>query len=247
VSNQVATSGDWEAPIVHELMRQLHAVRASGGDAGLIDIGANIGWYSFMAAATGFPALAYEAMEVNQAAMWTTMCLNPWMHDMVTLFPYGLGPREEQCHMWALPSNFLDGHMFCGEEGAKLAQSRCLTPSGVTHIVRLADYLPAQPRDLVMKIDVEGSEPGVLRGAGTGRGSVLADRVRFATTEVNPGDLVQKGTSVTEYLGLWTSMGFDMSLVNAFGFQLTTLDAVLFAVRGTIGDVYMANTRLALA
>lgn len=93
----------------------------------------------------------------------------------------------------------------------------------------------------------EGSEPGVLRGAGTGRASVLADRVRFATTEVNPGDLVEKGTSVTEYLALWTGMGFDMSLINLFGFKMTTVEAVLFAVRGTIGDVYMANTRWALA
>lgn len=71
--------------------------------------------------------------------------------------------------VWTDPVNILNSHQFCGEEGTRLGQQRCLTPSGPTHLVRLADYLPAHPRDLVMKIDVEGSEPNVLRGAGTGR------------------------------------------------------------------------------
>lgn len=51
-------------------------------------------------------------------------------------------------------------------------------------------------------------------------------------TEVNKGDLVQKGESVTDYLGIWTRMGFDMTLAPAEGSSLEpiTQDAVLHAV-----------------
>ena len=50
---------------------------ASSSGTSFVDIGANVGWYSFMYAQHGYEVLAVEPMTANRALINATMCKNP--------------------------------------------------------------------------------------------------------------------------------------------------------------------------
>jgi FkbM family methyltransferase len=52
----------------------------------MLDIGANVGWHSVVAAALGFTVLAFEPMDRNVACIRRTLCENPDMRKRFMLF-----------------------------------------------------------------------------------------------------------------------------------------------------------------
>ena len=138
-------------------------LRPDGEDAVLLDIGANLGTYSVMAAAFGYPVRAFEAMPRNVAAIHQTLCWNADLSERVTVFPYGLAEEEAACAVVVASFNVANGLLACTDE--QLHGHEDFEVAGHTHTVRLGDYLGAVRSD-VMKMDVEGFEPMVLRSAG---------------------------------------------------------------------------------
>ena len=165
-------SGTWEETEIHAVLtaleRAVEVNRSAGTNStapapALLDIGANIGTFSLVAAAFGYTVRAFEAMPRNARAIYQTLCWNPQLRERLTLFPYALGEDEASCAVMSIPGNVANGNLVCTDE--QLAQHHDMERRGVTHTVRLGEYLGGVRSD-VMKIDVEGFEPMVLRGAG---------------------------------------------------------------------------------
>ena len=159
-------TGLWEKNELHTVLTALERAAAADPDAptpALLDIGANIGTYSLVAAAFGYTVRAFEAMPRNAQAIYQTLCWNPQLRERLTLFPYALGEEEAACAVMSIPGNVANGNLVCTDE--QLAQHQDMVVRGATHTVRLGEYLGGVRSD-VMKIDVEGFEPMVLRGAG---------------------------------------------------------------------------------
>jgi FkbM family methyltransferase len=60
----------------------------------VLDIGANIGWYTLALASRGFKVVAFEPWELNMNAFKASLCLNPSLKPFVTLLNYALGEKE---------------------------------------------------------------------------------------------------------------------------------------------------------
>lgn len=152
----------WYEPPISEIVRSL--VRPGGC---VIDGGANVGWYTFLAAAGVGPrghVLAFEPAPENIALLSRSLDENP--RPQVALFPVCLSDHdgEETLFLSEEASSF---HSIARQVGSStlIVPSKRLDTVVGDQSIRQVDLL---------KVDVEGGEPNVLHGA---LGSVRAGRV----------------------------------------------------------------------
>jgi FkbM family methyltransferase len=162
---QICGTGSWEG-----LSNKLHKLRHSSVPQGsnVLDIGANIGAYSVMAAYYGFQVHAFEPLEKNLALFRASLCANSHVLDesRVTIHESLVGDQEGSCSVYQSSGSNGLGVMCCGtEECAKMDQSYIFQKS--MPITRLDSVLGTSVKGHIafMKMDVEGAECKVLNGA----------------------------------------------------------------------------------
>ena len=132
----------------------------AGRDGLCLDIGANVGNHSlFFAGVLGRQTLSFEPVARNRALLEAAVALNPDLQDRVTTVPHALS--DAPATLWmaqAMEGN--PGTFRVGDETAASVEVRAMP---------LDDYLAEQGLSdtpvALIKIDVEGHEPAVLRGA----------------------------------------------------------------------------------
>lgn len=135
-------------PYEYEMLADLVERFPEGGRA--IDVGANIGNHTLFLAAHGFEVVAYEPNTHLAQAVARSARLNGFSGVHVRTCAVGLSAGSGE-FVELLPENLG-------------AQQVALCPGGEVEIVALDDEPIPSPVD-VLKIDVEGSEYDVLRGA----------------------------------------------------------------------------------
>eukprot|EP00892_Ulva_mutabilis_P002455 jgi/Ulvmu1/1220/UM109_0018.1 len=246
VSAGLRRDGTWEESELHTVLTALERaapLRPDGGDPVLLDIGANLGTYTLMAAAFGYPVRAFEAMPRNVAAIHQTLCWNPALAERVTLFPFALAEEDARCAVLVARFNVANGLLACSDEQLQVHEG--FEVAGHTHAVRLGEYLGAVRSD-VMKMDVEGFEPMVVRSAGA-----ALDGVQTAATEINSDQLPKQSglpydEVITAYLEGWQARGFEMHVCQGKGVWKPCMDKPLASTedvcergRAAIIDVIM--------
>jgi len=134
------------------------AAAAQGGVA--IDAGANIGVFSVELAALGYEVHAFEPIPETCARLRENLALNPRIAGRVHTNDRALGDREEVVTMTA-PGNSPATSYITREPGNGTA---ALLPVRTTTLDAYAAASGLQRIDF-LKLDVEGYEPAVLRGA----------------------------------------------------------------------------------
>lgn len=127
------------------------------GNGGLfVDVGASTGWFSVAIAAAGFDVVAFEP-NVNPFRRLLENC--------------ALNEVEIDARNQAVSDANGEASLFFNAglpltSGASLNKADCLRPSGeaIVKTVRLDDAITGSPK--LIKVDVEGHEMAVLRGAG---------------------------------------------------------------------------------
>ena len=158
------------SPLTSEILTVLAALHAANATAAplpavLVDVGAGSGLYTLIAAALGYPVIAFEADPRRVDAMYQTLCWNPDLRERVTLFPHAAVGAGRTCRIYANEHDLANWH----GAGAQMVCEDGAPPAGTlrasAHSVRLGDYLEGAQAD-VLRIDAEGYEPRVLSGAG---------------------------------------------------------------------------------
>jgi FkbM family methyltransferase len=121
-----------------------------------IDIGANIGWYSCLAAAQGKQVVAVEPLADNLGILYKNLVSNEFFE--VEVYPLGLGakPGIQRLYGGGTMASFLPGWAKTPQQWQRIVP---VTTLDVVINSRF-DGLP-----LLIKMDVEGFEREVLRGA----------------------------------------------------------------------------------
>ena len=122
----------------------------------VIDIGANVGWYSCLMTHSGFPTDGeILAVEPNPAVL-PYLRANAARYSQITVIPFVAAAQPGETTFYAAPSSDLSS--------ALRAVGRPLKLPATTVDQLVTDYLKESQVDLV-KCDVEGGELAVLRGA----------------------------------------------------------------------------------
>ena len=138
----------------------------------VLDIGANIGWWTFNFATT-HAVHAFEPNPSNLALQALSRCMNPHLAQRITVYPVGLYNREPaRCELHSHRLNLGNTHTLCGtpEEilEAKIQTRKTLERRGSSVEMRTLDTLVPEwlfHADKIVKLDVEGSEQVALMGA----------------------------------------------------------------------------------
>jgi len=168
-----------------------------------VDVGANEGWYSLVAAGIVGDDGSVISIE-PQERCWAPIDRNFTLNQMLNyrLVPYAVGSIEEEIEMFLYPSLNGEASTLVGEWRRSHFRRQ---KTKVIRLDSLAATLHLQAIDLV-KIDCEGYELEVLRGA-----EHLLSRglIRRVLVELHPRQLAQLGVTEAnvrrypESLGYW--------------------------------------------
>ena len=169
----------YEKMLSHAFQEVLSTPPANGTKHRVIDVGGNIGWFSLLSAASGAEVSTFEPNPNNYLRTCESMRLNGWLpcssatggclnpgepnseelNSNIHIYPYGVSDTEGELHFE------VNGH----NPGASKMISYETNRTLVVRVVSF-DYLAKELGWLeddiaILKIDVEGEEVGVFRGA----------------------------------------------------------------------------------
>lgn len=162
ISDHIRKWGSWEAYTTEVLLELFRRVPQ---DTIFVDVGANIGWFSLVAAAQGFHTISIEPVFDNICCFNKSIAKNEF-HDLITMYPFAVGSGVGNVEITTSKNNM------------GLCSSRTLpeldrTGSEICQVRKLDDCLKLHKGDMIMKMDVEEAELDALKGAldvfGTGR------------------------------------------------------------------------------
>ena len=186
-----------------ETTRWLLKVLAKGDT--FVDVGANEGWYSLIAARIVGPSgciLAIEPQERCWSAIHRNFILNNYLKYRVV--PYAVGDVEGETHLILYPSLNNEASTLVSQRRTRRFKRQYTRVTTLDTITRTLETGLIK----LLKIDCEGYELGVLRGAE----KLLKDgMVEHLLVEIHARQLVELGhqeSEITEYL---LSLGFNPS------------------------------------
>lgn len=171
----------------------------------VLDLGANIGYYTLLAAArvgTTGEVHAFEPVPENFLTLQANVQRNGWKNVIIQQLAVADGASEnltlytrEGAHNsgWASLARSLK-YQNVPMEVAAITIDRYITERGLPHIA-------------LIKLDIEGAEPFALRGAATLLSSKSGPKV---LCEINPFLLRQANSSPEELKGILTNYGYDL-------------------------------------
>ena len=220
VSNEIRGRGSWEAKDTNIILSILEYYSKKRNvdkkDIYIIDIGANIGWYSFLLGKKGYNILSFEPSKTNYYILRKTYCLNNNMN--ITFINKGLDKVENITFLYhpidnignaMLASNFLKD--FIKEE---------------IILTKLNNYLNFfKNKNLALiKIDIEGSEGKAVEG---GIDFISKYHVPFIIMEFNPISFRKKGVDPKAVLEIFYNNGYKISIKDFLNKEYMSIDDLL--------------------
>ncbi len=214
VSAHLRDSGTYETSNIIDLKRyftlysQKHNIPLS--ELTFLDIGANIGWFTFQLAKFGVNVVAFEPMQSNVDLINESLSLQENIESGVSsriqLHPHGLGVKDQVCIIYSHNINEGDGHVKCVEKESDLDMPSDYSVRGRIPVHRLDDVLDTTGMHIIAaKIDTEGYEANVFEGGST----VLLENIKSAIlTEFCPEWIHKKGGDAREIMKKIVDAGF---------------------------------------
>lgn len=183
VCQTVKEAGHWELTVFYALKFALDTIATSMSPPGIppvyVDIGGNVGSLAVGVATLNYETYVFEMMPKNMQLLTVSRCVNR-LEAVMHLYHMGLGPQEGSCFMVTNERNFGDAALHCDEELP--ARIQAAKQRGEHSEIQIVDRVGVRPLDavlaesgffarmdagmhVVIKIDVEGSEIMVMRGA----------------------------------------------------------------------------------
>jgi FkbM family methyltransferase len=164
----------------------------------ILDIGTNIGWtvLNLASIAKSGEVLGFEPDPYNFNKCSQNISLNN--SQRICVFPVGLGNKNESVTMEIRTPSNRGGNRIAPKESS----ATCMV-----EIVRLDDFSPAQKLDRIdlVKIDVEGYELNVLRGAEY----LLKKHKPILFIELDDNNLKDQGDSASALINFLYEMGYQ--------------------------------------
>eukprot|EP00941_MAST-03F_sp_MAST-3F-sp1_P002894 g2894.t1 len=164
ISSRIYEHGFYD-PVKTSRISQLleQARRATGESALFVDIGANIGWFTLLAASQGHRVIAIEPMKYNLELLYASVALNHFDKDLVQVLPFAVGEKSEKfCLRPASGAGEINQYNGQLQRIEEENGDKC---TDIVHTVTLDSLLSPWLDIHVLKLDVEGFEAIILRGA----------------------------------------------------------------------------------
>lgn len=202
---------------------RIRAALPRGGT--FVDIGANIGYYSVLAATiagTEGRVYAFEPEPENFATLERNIALNRL--DNVVAVQAACSDRAGEMVLHLDPENAGGHHLHDAGEGGDRRTIRALT---------LDDYFRDHKGSIdLIKMDIQGHEPAALRGM---TGILRAHPETRLITEFDAPMLAGAGSSPEEYLAALSALGYRFTILSDYGTEVRDASPEEIVARCTDG------------
>lgn len=195
--------GPWD-PYIWDVFVRMLGSSTTGPPLLVLDVGANLGYFTLMAAALGHRVIAFEPMGHNVARLRSSIARNKGFAQRITLYQNAVSHTSNAAVALRATHSTNQGN----------GQIVALGTSKEMHLVdtvRLDDLHLQEPVAL-MKIDVEGFETAVLDGART---LICAHQVHAIVLELSDATRQNVDCSVRRMLAFMEASGYELSDVVA--------------------------------
>ncbi len=176
----------------------------------IVDIGANIGYYTLLAARLVGPqgrVYAFEPDPTNFALLQKNVEANGYTH--VTLVNSAVSNKTQRMKLFLNPTNKGDHRLYDSKDGRA---------SITVQTLRLDDFFRQLDKKVhFIKMDIQGSEAKAFEGM---RGILKRNRGVKLVTEFSPGSLKLNGSDPQKYLVSLKKLGFKL-------WEISEKDAIL--------------------
>jgi FkbM family methyltransferase len=170
----------------------------------VLDIGANIGYYTLIAAKLVGPAgkvYAFEPDPVNFKLLKRNVEWNG--HTHVVLVDQAVSDKNRTTRLYLNPTNRGDHRIYDSKDGRA---------SIAVRTIRLDDlFIKMDKKVHFIKMDVQGAEAAALEGM---KGLIRRNRSLKLVTEFSPGSLKLSGRDPRKYLKTLQTLGFKLSEIS---------------------------------
>ena len=121
VSYYISNRNKWEEKETNNIINGLNYYAKKKNliykDIYIIDIGGNIGWYTFLLGKYGYNLITFEPSKINYYILNKNFCLNKNLN--ITIINKGLFPEEKICNIYSAKNNIGNGMVNCNEKIVK--------------------------------------------------------------------------------------------------------------------------------
>jgi FkbM family methyltransferase len=169
----------------------------------LLDIGANIGWYSIvLAKESKLTVYAFEPHPFNFSMLKENIRINQLEH--IHAFPYAIADREGRMKLHIYKSYNMGRHSLV--DHGKTGRYHEVDTVSIDSFMK-KNALDLQPVEMI-KIDIEGFEMAALRGAEN-----TIRRTRFVFSEFSPAIMKSINESPSAYVDFMQRLGFNGNII----------------------------------
>ena len=216
VSRSIMYSHNWEANNTKKILKALEYYsekkKLNKKDIYLIDIGANVGWYTYFLGKIGYNIMSFEASKINNYILYKNYCLNRDIN--VTIINKGLDVEDKKCKLKIVSYNIGDGMILCDNRDKLILDFNGEIFDDI-ELTKLGKYIKflSEKNLAFIKLDVEGAEGTVFEG-----GKEIIDKyhVPFIMMEFEVRLLESHGTKVLNFLEFFENNGYKFSLIDFF-------------------------------
>ena len=238
VSKLISNVRNWEATSTNYLIKSLdyysQKKKLSKNDITILDIGANVGWYSFYFSKMGYELISFEVSHTNDYILKKNFCLNK--DSKITIINKGIGLKEEKCLLRHPPWNEGNGIILCGDNNKISGNSKEYLTESV-EFTKLSNYIPylSKKNLALIKLDVEGSEGKVIN---SGIELITKYHVPFLFVEFTIDYLKMQGTDPKTLLEIFINNDYLISTYNFLSKRYSSIDDLLKVSRADLYIVY---------
>ena len=171
-------------------------------EAIVLDIGGNIGWFTLISASLGHRVLTFEPNRINNMKHCESLQLNGWLHDdrkdnLVELYESGVGDSHGKVlKLFHFPGRRNPGKATFNAARRGKGTGQVVGSFTLLSLDQIAEdkgWFESRPRITFVKVDVEGFELNVMRGAKTMIDARLISNVVFKfKPQIHEEDLENK-------------------------------------------------------
>jgi FkbM family methyltransferase len=242
VSNSISNGQSWEFTETKTLIDALNYYSSlkniSNDNIYILDIGANVGWYTFSLANCGYQVLSFEASVVNNYILKKNFCLNPNLN--ITLINKGLYNEEKKCDYYFSERNIGNGMIQCDKNANVSSEFIKSSESYLTKLSNYIDFLSTKNLALI-KIDIEGSEEKAIEG---GIELISNYHVPFIFLEFFPRLLIMHGTDPMKFLEIFEMNGYKFAKNNYFDSNYYTKQEIIEQSKERIITLYIVYSNI---
>lgn len=240
ISNHIISKKYWELITTNNILKALNYFskknKIENRNIYIIDIGANIGWYTLTLGKFGYKIISFEPSKLNYYILRKNYCINKELN--IILINKGLYNEDKRCDLYHFKGNKGNAIINCNNNNF----TRNEIKEGEIILTKLDNYLPfiRGKNLLLIKIDIEGSEGKTFEG---GKKLITQYQIPFILIEFTPLYLKLHGSNGKQFLQMFINNGYIISPHHFLDKKNYTIDYILKII-GIQKNLYITFSKI---